>query len=392
MQEVQHISIAINRSPAEVYAFASDPRNLPSWAAGLARSEVRQEGDAWIAEAPFGKVRVKFAPENTFGVLDHDVTLESGVTVHNPMRVVANGEGSEFVFTLLRRPEMTDAQFTQDRAAVEQDLKTLKALLEPKPAIVFKDGAAYDRYMGAWSRLAGEAFLEWLKPKAGLRWLDVGCGNGAFTELIARRCAPSTLEGIDPSEAQLESARAHPALKAAVFRKGDAMALPFAADAFDVAVMPLVVFFLTDPAKGVAEMARVVAPGGLVTAYAWDMPGGGFPYAVLQEEMKAMGRPASKTPSPEVSKLEALQALWTGAGLEAVATRIYAVERTFSGFEEYWSVVLGGPSVAPTLAALSPEETADLQARLKARLPAPASGGMVLSARVHAIQGRVQSA
>lgn len=104
--------------------------NLPRWAAGLARSEVARDGDAWIAEAPFGRVKIKFAQENALGVMDHDVELESGVTVHNPMRVVPNGEGSEFIFTLFRRPEMSDEQFAEDRLAVEKDLRTLKELLE----------------------------------------------------------------------------------------------------------------------------------------------------------------------------------------------------------------------------------------------------------------------
>jgi hypothetical protein len=128
--EAHHIGTYIDRRPAEVYAFASDPRNLPRWAAGLARSEIRKDGEEWIADAPFGRVRVKFAPQNPFGVMDHDVTLESGVTVHNPMRVVPHGEGSEFVFTLIRRPGMTDAELAGDKAAVERDLKTLKDLLE----------------------------------------------------------------------------------------------------------------------------------------------------------------------------------------------------------------------------------------------------------------------
>ena len=134
MHEVKHVTISIARPPAEVYAFASDPRNLPRWAAGLARSAVRPEGDQWIAEAPFGTVRVRFAPHNPFGVMDHDVTLESGVTVHNPMRVLPNGEGSEFVFTLIRQPGVSDRQFADDQAAVENDLRTLKALLERQPA------------------------------------------------------------------------------------------------------------------------------------------------------------------------------------------------------------------------------------------------------------------
>ena len=130
----QHAQLTVHIArPAEaVYAFASDPRNLPRWAAGLARSEVREEGDAWIAEAPFGTVRIRFAPRNVEGVLDHDVTLESGEVVHNPMRVVPSGRvgESDFTFTLIRRPEMSDEQFDEDRRAVEADLQTLKRLLE----------------------------------------------------------------------------------------------------------------------------------------------------------------------------------------------------------------------------------------------------------------------
>src|SRR5882672_6821425 len=140
--------------------------------------------------------------------------------------------------------------------------------------IRFDDGAAYERYMGKWSQLVGETFLDWLTPASGLRWLDVGCGNGAFTEMIVDRCAPSSVDGVDPAEAQLVFAHTRPALAAARFHQGDAMALPFPDNTFDVAVMPLVIFFVPDPAKGVGEMARVVRPGGTVTAYAWDMIGG----------------------------------------------------------------------------------------------------------------------
>ncbi|GAA6129764.1 SRPBCC family protein [Halopseudomonas sabulinigri] len=125
-----HLSIAIACPPEQVYAYAADPRNLPRWAAGLASSEILQDGEDWIAQAPFGRVRIRFAARNTFGVLDHAVELESGQIFHNPMRVVANGDGSEFVLTLLRQPEMTDAEFAADRQAIEADLKRLKQLLE----------------------------------------------------------------------------------------------------------------------------------------------------------------------------------------------------------------------------------------------------------------------
>ena len=123
----------------------------------------------------------------------------------------------------------------------------------------------------------------------GLRWLDVGCGNGAFTEMIVERCAPASVHGVDPSEGQLAYARTRPSLRHAHLHQGDALALPFADDEFDAAVMPLVIFFVPDPAKGVAEMARVVCPGGLVSAYAWDMVGRAFPYAALLEELRGLG-------------------------------------------------------------------------------------------------------
>ena len=257
--------------------------------------------------------------------------------------------------------------------------------------IRFDDGAAYERYMGEWSRLAGETFLDWLAPKSGLRWLDVGCGNGAFTEMLVERCAPASVRGIDPSEAQLAYARARPASRVAQFRQGDAMALPFPDDTFDAAVMPLVIFFVPDPAKGVAEMARVVRPGGAVTAYAWDMEGGGFPYESLQEEMRGMGVAVPTPPSPGASRIEAMRDLWDGAGLESVETREINVRRTFADFDDYWTTALGGPSVGPQLAAMASDGLALLKERMRARLPADAAGRVTYGARANAVKGRVRS-
>jgi SAM-dependent methyltransferase len=255
--------------------------------------------------------------------------------------------------------------------------------------IRFEDGAAYEQFMGKWSRLAGETFLEWVAPAPGLRWLDVGCGNGAFTELIVVRCAPASVDGIDPSEAQLAFARTRPALRAAQFRPGDAMAQPFPDDTFDAAVMPLVIFFVPDPKKGVAEMARVVRPGGIVAAYAWDMIGGGFPYAALHAEMREMGIAVPVPPSPDASRLEALRELWTGAGLESVETREITVHRTFADFDEYWRTIFMGPSVGGKLAALGAEDLARLRSGMRARLTADSAGRIAYGARANAIQGRV---
>ena len=88
--------------------------------------------------------------------------------------------------------------------------------------IRFDDGAAYERMMGRWSQLAGAIFLDWLAPPAGLRWLDVGCGSGAFTELLVKRCAPATVYGIDPSQGQLAFARTRAAARSRSPGRGDA--------------------------------------------------------------------------------------------------------------------------------------------------------------------------
>jgi SAM-dependent methyltransferase len=255
--------------------------------------------------------------------------------------------------------------------------------------IRFADGAAYERYMGKWSQLAGEAFLDWLAPISGLRWLDVGCGNGAFTEMLIEQCAPVTVHGIDPSAEQLAFARTRPLLRVAQFQQGDAMALPFPDDTFDAAVMPLVIFFVPDPAKGVAEMARVVCPGGAVTAYAWDMVGGGFPYEALHDEMREMGVAVPAPPSPGASGIDAMRDLWTSAGLARVETRELTVQRTFADFDDYWMTILGGPSVGPQLAAMASRDRARLCAQMRARLPAGATGRITYSARANAVKGRV---
>lgn len=255
--------------------------------------------------------------------------------------------------------------------------------------IRFDDGAAYERYMGKWSQLAGQTFLDWLAPQSGLRWLDVGCGNGAFTEMLVERCAPVSVEGIDPSEEQLVFARTRPAARVAQFHQGNAMALPFPGDAFDVAVMPLVIFFVPDPAKGVAEMARVVCTGGTVTAYAWDMVGGGFPYEALHAEMRELGVAVPAPPSPDASRIDAMRDLWTGAGLVQVETREITVQRTFIDFDDYWATILGGASVRQHLAAMPSRDIALLKARMRERLTADATGSITYSARANAVKGRV---
>jgi ubiquinone/menaquinone biosynthesis C-methylase UbiE len=255
--------------------------------------------------------------------------------------------------------------------------------------IRFDDGAAYERYMGAWSQLVGEKFLDWLAPRTSMRWLDVGCGNGAFTRMIVERCAAASIHGIDPSEGQLAVARARFPSHVAQFRQGDAMALPFPDDAFDAAVMPLVIFFIPEPARGVAEMIRVVCAGGSVSAYAWDMAGGGFPYQALHDEMRRMGVAVPAPPSPEASRMDVLQALWTDAGMEEVETLAITVQRSYDTIDDYWTTILGGPSVGKQLLAMTDDSRARLKDQMRALLPTDATGRITFGARAHAVRGRL---
>ena len=127
---VKHITQTIFCPPEKVYQFVSDPVNLPQWASGLSQGDLYQEDGIWVAESPMGKIKIKFASKNHFGIADHDVTVPSGQVFYNPMRVIPNGDASEVVFTLFRQPEMTDEKFEEDRRWIEKDLLQLKAILE----------------------------------------------------------------------------------------------------------------------------------------------------------------------------------------------------------------------------------------------------------------------
>jgi len=127
--ESRHLTVSIDRPPGAVYAYVRDPAHLPAWAAGLAAG-IRLVRGEWVADSPMGPVLVRFAPVNEYGVLDHDVVLPDGTTTTNPVRVLADGAGSEVVFTLRRQPGVGDEEWAADAAAVTADLEALKRLLE----------------------------------------------------------------------------------------------------------------------------------------------------------------------------------------------------------------------------------------------------------------------
>ena len=127
-KQARHLGMAIERPAAEVYEFARQPENLVLWASGL--GSIRRERGRWVAENPSGRLRLRFARRNAWGVLDHWVQLANGAEIYSPLRVIDTGNSCELVFTLLRQSDMTDAQFETDADWIMRDLTRLKQLLE----------------------------------------------------------------------------------------------------------------------------------------------------------------------------------------------------------------------------------------------------------------------
>src|SRR6202043_2640064 len=243
------------------------------------------------------------------------------------------------------------------------------------PGQMFSGGKVYERMMGRWSKRVGVQFLDWLDAPKDLHWIEVGCGNGAFTEELIAHIAPRAVSSIDPSEGQLAFARTRPAAKLAEFRPGDARALPFPDKSFDAAAMALVISFIPDPAKAVTEMARVGRPGGLVATYMWDTLNGGVPLAPIEVALNAIGKPSPTRASAAASGRDAMQAMWQAAGLQAIETRAIRIPVAYASFEDFCesNIVPIGPS-GQMISALSPDEIGQLKAQLRKTLPIAAEG------------------
>mgnify|MGYP002752697096 CR=1 FL=1 len=158
---------------------------------------------------------------------------------------------------------------------------------------------------------------------------------------------------------------------------GDATALPFPAACFDAAVMPLVIVFLDDAARAVAEMRRVVRAGGMVATYIWDLPQG-FPYYTAFAILREIGVLPDRAAPDESTALPQLQALWQAAGLQAVTTAAFAVHQRYPDFAAYWQALQDSASIGARLAALSDAARYDVRNALRSRLPAAADGSITI--------------
>lgn len=254
----------------------------------------------------------------------------------------------------------------------------------------FIDGEAYERLMGRFTRAAGEVFIDWLSPAKGLTWIDVGCGTGAFTQLLLDRCAPKRLSAVDPSAEQIAYARKTPAAKQVDFQIGDAQSLPFGDRSFDAGAMALVITFVSDPNKAVAELTRVIKPGGIVGTYMWDIYNKGFPQQPLREAVERMGIDVPFLPGHVHSRMNNLEGYFKSAGLEAIATRVIEVDVVYADFDELWSGQTALPNyVVKHIRNMSDADVERLKSDLRESLPKDKSGRIAYKARANAIKGRV---
>lgn len=135
------ISIAIYRPYDEVYEYLAEPRNFPSWASNLGDDFEPIGGHDWATTTRSGRVILRFAPRNPYGVLDHQVFLEGKTPVTTPMRLIENDEGCEIIYTQFQRPGMSPEAFASEVEWVTSDFEALRSLLESRPAdeVVFSD-------------------------------------------------------------------------------------------------------------------------------------------------------------------------------------------------------------------------------------------------------------
>ncbi len=254
----------------------------------------------------------------------------------------------------------------------------------------FTDGAAYDQLARRFTLPAGEVFLDWLALPNGLSWLDAGCGTGAFTQLLLDRCAPRRVSAIDPSAEQIAYARTTPTAKRVDFQIGDAQGLSFANGAFDAAAMALVVAFVPDPNKAMAELKRVTRPGGTIGAYMWDFLNNGSPRQRLNDAVARMGVAVQPLPGYAHSRMEAMEGFFKSAGLADTATRVIEFEVAYDNFDEYWTQQTGLASGAvETIRSMSAADIERLKADLRTSLPKNKAGRIAYKVKANAVKGRV---
>jgi ubiquinone/menaquinone biosynthesis C-methylase UbiE len=261
-----------------------------------------------------------------------------------------------------------------------------------KPHEVWTSGDTYEPYVGRWSRLVAKQFLEWLNLPSNSSWLDVGCGTGALSQTILNVTAPQKVIGIDRSDGYVEFARRRITDPRASFEVGDAQDLKQLEDkTIGAVVSSLVLNFVPQPDRMVAEMKRVVKTGGVVALYVWD-------YAGKMQMMQHFWNAAAAVDPAAIDRHggrrfpicdpDQLSDLFQSAGLKNVEARPIDIDTHFKDFDDYWTPFLGGQGPAPGYyMSLSEDRRAALREKIRSSLPFALDGSIPLVARAWAVRG-----
>jgi SAM-dependent methyltransferase len=258
-----------------------------------------------------------------------------------------------------------------------------------QPGIIFDNAVAYEHFMGPWSLTIGKEFLDWLAPPSAARWLDVGCGSGAFTSLVQATCAPASIVAIDPAAEQIDYARSQPIASHATFHQADAQMLPFDDGTFDIVASALVMNFFPDRHRALREMRRVCRDSGQVAGFVWDSASGHAANWPVVHALRKIGQ--EPPPVPAFASGAALQMLFEQAGLGDIATSLIEVTVSFPDFDTYWRT--NTPAFTPhgkIIAALSDIDRLKLIELVQSELPARRDGSVAYGARAIAIKSVVK--
>lgn len=258
---------------------------------------------------------------------------------------------------------------------------------------MFAAGAGYERFMGRWSRRFAPVYVSFAGVRDGDRVLDVGTGTGALASAVEAAMPASQLVGIDPSAGFIDYANRHLQSARARFEVGDAQALPFGDAAFDHAMSLLVLNFVPDHRKAVAEMRRVTRPGGTVSSCVWDYNEGMQMLRAFWDEVVALDPAMAQKDERhmKLSRAGQLGELWRTAGLVGVVERPLAIQQSYASFEDYWEPFLKGAGPGGAyVASLGEDRRRQLEARLRERLLGERDdGAFTLQARAWCVRGEV---
>jgi SAM-dependent methyltransferase len=257
------------------------------------------------------------------------------------------------------------------------------------------DGAAYERFLGRWSRLLAPRFAAFAQPREDGHVLDIGCGTGSLALALAERAPSAQVAGVDIALPYIAFARARPQSGDVNFAVGDACRLPYADHRFAAALAQLSLNFVPDVAIAVREMRRVVRPGGGVAAAVWDFRGGLVFQRLFWDTAAgldpAAGAARDRLFSSPLALPDGLPVLWRKAGLATVERSSITIRMEYADFADYWEPLLGGQGpVGAYVENLPPEKRRLIEDRVRAAfLSGAPDGPRSLTATAWAVRGIV---